>query len=124
MKISYPPYFEANIKEFTATKGERNYNIYLPAHASPNNITYQWSRLLPNGQNCNPHVSPAPIGADEDDLQTCKLHQSDRVAWSHMEGNLNIVEVIRSDEGFYVLEAENILGKADIKFRLNIVCKY
>ena len=124
LDVRHPPYFETKTFEsFNATEGEREFAIYLPVHANPRNVSYRWWKLLPVGGQQKPHFSQS-LSLAKKDFQKNLIHPNGRMSWSYIEGTLIIKKVNRSDEGFYILEAENSLGKREKKLLLNVFCKY
>ena len=108
LDIQYPPYFEEEEKHknINATEGEENFTISVPFRANPKNMTFNWWRVH------------QVLGQEE----RRSIPRHGRVSFS-LDGVLNFEKVNQSDQGRYLVEAENQLDITSFEFTLNVLCK-
>ena len=118
LNIEYPPYFEKGPRIFNATKGGKNFDLSIPVHANPQNVTYRWLRLL------TVKSKQSTSSTKQESTKKILVPNNQRVFWSRFDGTLRIGHVQQSDEGFYLVEARNTLGAATVQIHLSVLCKY
>ncbi|CAK8693269.1 unnamed protein product [Clavelina lepadiformis] len=107
LDVQFPPFFTGATR-FNATEDEKNFVIKVPVTANPSNVTYHWTKLIPDVSSST-SWGKIPLPSDV------------RVSWQNREGVVRMRNVQKSDAGVYQVKVTNSMGSTSFNVTFDVL---